>query len=134
MKGILTAITIAAVLAARPLPARAMIRTEVVVLVGVELDPATGRKAAADSDRLARLGLRVVVSPSLWYGGKTPRFHYFVGRQVGTLPVDHPDRHAAMSVPVPDAAAVAAAERALRQAGFAGTPQLIAVAESSGGK
>jgi hypothetical protein len=137
MKRSLAGFAVAVVLLAGAAPAHAIISTDVVLLVGVELDPAAGQKALASEKALARQGLRVLVTPSMVFGNVKPVYRYYVGRAIGTLSLDrsHSANVAqAITLQVPDAAAIAATEKALRQAGFTGPVSLHAVMQQHGGK
>ncbi|MCC6621422.1 MAG: hypothetical protein IT385_09205 [Deltaproteobacteria bacterium] len=113
-------------------PAHAIIHTEVVVVLGVELDPEAGRAAATREAALARQGLGVFVTPSITYGDQAPTYRYVVGRALGTLPVDR-DGHI-LSLPLPDPATQAEVARALTAAGYAAPPRLLALVQQRGGK
>lgn len=113
-------------------PAQAIIHTEVVVVLGVELDPEAGRAAVTREAVLARHGLVVFVTPSITYGDQPPPLRYVVGRALGTLPVDR-DGHV-LSLPVPDPATQAEVARALGAAGYSAPPRLLALVQQRGGK
>jgi hypothetical protein len=109
--------------------AGAVIRIEVVVLLGVELS--AGGKL--DAKLLRELDLALIETPSLtWDGDKRP-VRRFLGRRLLGLPLQREGDEVA-ALPIPAAAQLEEVRGALGKIGIADRPRLILVVQHSGGK
>jgi len=124
-------LAVLAALATAP-AARALIHTDLVVCVGVELAPSLGERAATREAELARHGLRVFVTPSLVVGDDKPTYRYVLARVLGTLPLDR--AHDLIALPLPDPTLRAEVAAALAAAGHPGEPRLFAIVQHAGGR
>jgi hypothetical protein len=107
----------------------AVIRSEVVVLLGTEI--AAGR--VLDEAKLRALELTLLTTPSMTWDGDTRPVRRFVGLQLGVLPLRREGDEAA-TWPVPGAAQIQQVRDALGKIGIADQPQLVLAVWHSGGK
>jgi hypothetical protein len=110
--------------------ARAVIITEVVVLLGVELSP--GAKLP-DGKRLRPHDLEVYTTPSMTWDDDERPMRHFAGRRLGSLPF-LPKSSESISVAVPTISQIEKVRVALTKVGISEKPKLILVVQHSGGK
>jgi hypothetical protein len=131
MKKTLCLWTLGLVIFAGVVPAaRAVLRTEVVVLLGAELSDS---KPLPDAALLAKHGLDACTTPSIsWDDDQRPKRH-FVGQRLGSLSL-YRRSDGSLSLPVPTPEQVKETRAALERAGISAEPRLLLVLQSSGGK
>ena len=111
-------------------PARAILHTEVVVLLGIELES----KATVPTEaRLFDADLKLYQTPSVtWTDDIRPK-RKFVGLRLDALPL-HVSSVESLVLPVPTPEQVTKASNALRELGLNSEPKLILVIRHWGGK
>jgi hypothetical protein len=110
--------------------ARAILTTDVVVVLGVEL--AAGTKLP-DEKQLKPHDLKVFTTPSItWDNDKRPMRH-FVGKPLGGLSM-HRKSSESIALPIPSVSEIEQVSAALKKVGFTEKPKLILVVQHSGGK
>ncbi|MBW1806586.1 MAG: hypothetical protein JRJ87_00230 [Deltaproteobacteria bacterium] len=130
MKRTIFGLLLASVLLVNATTAKAVITTDVVVVLGVELSP--GAKLP-DEKRLRPHDLKVYTTPSMtWNNDKRPMRH-FVGKRLGSLPL-HRKGSESISIPVLSASEIEQVRAALKKVGISEKPKLILVVQHSGGK
>jgi len=114
-----------------PIAARAEIRTDIVVIIGVKLSSTSAAAAHKRSAELAKHKVALFEDPSLTWEPRPPITTY-AGRVLVRQRTSRGTQ--AVTLPVPDAALVESVRKDLEALGLPDDVQLVAVMEASGGK
>jgi hypothetical protein len=111
-------------------PARAIRHTEIVVLLGVELE---SKATVPIEAKLLDADLKLYQTPTMtWTDDKRPK-RKFIGLRLDALPL-HVSSIESLVMPVPTSGQVRKASNALKKLGLRAEPKLILVVRHWGGK